>query len=582
MDKMSIGKLLQKRYYIVILLIAIIFSLIVPSHITVASEAAVSSADIETGVSADISDWLQEYEYREPFTTEIEPNKYEINYGGEIVQVGKGTTVFSPDVTLYRWDKECYLTIGKPVINNTVISQKTPNATLATNAIGWDSNGLGFKFYPKTQTEQNEYGSFEYEITLADSKAGTGELLREITFPINSSSLEFYYQPELTQKEIDDGAYRPDNVVGSYAVYHSSKKNYVIGQVNYGTGKAFHIYRPMLIDSKGGTVYADLIITENSLTIDFSKISEWLEKANYPVTIDPEFGYTGAGGSSDTYYSNYCVGIWAETPADAATGTDWKMYQSVKMHEKGATGNCKGYIGGWDEGYYLVDNGVGGVSTQITSTKGWAHSDYSTAPSVENTSWYAIAVVVGNASSGCFDLYYDTTGDGWYENISGGYANPGVLYDPNDRDRSHSVYASYTSGGGEPEASNAPSSKAFGIINVGGNSNTAINYFTVSNIGTGSVDVEIQGTDFTGGDDTWTLSDNATVGVNIFGFKVGLDDGDDLFDIIVKKSSSTAFIDNLLVSGNQSWGLQILMPSSVTNYDNQSMTSTITLIVSAH
>jgi len=34
---------------------------------------------------------------------------------------------------------------------------------------------------------------------------------------------------------------------------------------------------------------------------------------------------------------------------------------------------------------------------------------------------------------------------------------------------------------------------------------------------------------------TWILSDTATVGSDIIGFKAGLDDGDDDFDVIVKK-----------------------------------------------
>jgi len=558
----------NKRFIIMslvqcVLLIALVLGLILPNHLVVAGEGTISFVTTEYGVAADISDWLQEYEYREPFTTEIEPNKYEINYGGEIVQVGKGTRIFSPDVTLYRWDKECYLTIGEPVINDTVISQKNPGTTLTVNDIGWNSNGLGFKFYPKTQTEQNEYGSFEYEITLVDSKAGTGELLREISFPIHSSGLEFYYQPELTQKEIDDGAYRPENVIGSYAVYHSSKKNHVIGQVNYGAGKAFHIYRPMLIDSKGSKVYADLIITEDSLTIDCSKIGEWLEKANYPVTIDPEFGYTGAGGSSDTWPTNYWVGLLATSPADAATGTSWKIYQSAKMHDGGsATGNCKGviYLG---SSKARVTNGVGGVSNQITATKAWVHSDYSSSPTVLNSTSHYIGVVFGNASSGQFDGYYDTTGAGWYDGIPGGYAAPGTPLDPSSRDRNHSVYATYTSSF-TANIANTPSTKAFGVV---ADNTTYYAYgsapsnpvtdgqctFTITNNGD-TAKINIKGANATGGTG-WTLVATApsTNQYRITCYASGTNPASG----IVLTTSDQQFIASLAASGTKKWDLKL-------------------------
>jgi len=64
--------------------------------------------------------------------------------------------------------------------------------------------------------------------------------------------------------------------------------------------------------------------------------------------------------------------------------------------------------------------------------------------------------------------------------------------------------------------------------------------------------------------------------------KAGLDDGDDLFDIIVGEAAAIELKNNLAASATQGWGLQILMPTATTGYDKQSMTATITLIISAH
>lgn len=101
-----------------------------------------------------------------------------------------------------------------------------------------------------------EGGSLELKWTLKSST------LNSFSFPIATENLKFYYQPPLTQEEIDEGAFQPDNVTGSYAVYHESKMNN-----EYKAGKAFHIYRPKAIDNLGNEVWCDLNITDDVLTV---------------------------------------------------------------------------------------------------------------------------------------------------------------------------------------------------------------------------------------------------------------------------------------------------------------------------
>jgi len=143
-----------------------------------------------------------------------------------------------------------------------------------------------------------------------------------------------------------------------------------------------------------------------------------------------------------------------------------------------------------------------------------------------------------------------------------------------------SLYGTGTeSGGCTPDIENTPSSNDFGVLTVTTASATAINRFTITNNSEGAVSITIQGTDMTGGDDTWTLSDTATPGNNIYGLEVGLDDDDDLFDVIVKKSAPyNTLVSGLADSGTQAWGLKLYMPSSVTDYEGQQMTATITLV----
>lgn len=133
-----------------------------------------------------------------------------------------------------------------------------------------------------------------------------------------------------------------------------------------------------------------------------------------------------------------------------------------------------------------------------------------------------------------------------------------------------------------PAITNAPDVIPYGILETNTTSNTTINYFTITNTGTVPVDVTVQGQDLAGGDDTWDLTDDASIGENIYGLEAGLDDADDLFDIVVKESVANTLVTNLAISGTQAWGLKLYMPSSVTGYDGQQMTGNVTLVGSAH
>jgi hypothetical protein len=110
-----------------------------------------------------------------------------------------------------------------------------------------------------------------------------------------AEQFDFFYQPPLTDEEIAEGAERPENVVGSYAVYHKTKANHRVGDTNYATGKAFHIYRPKAIDANGAEVWAELSYENGLLLVTVP--ADFLEKAAYPVVVDPTFGHTVLGAS---------------------------------------------------------------------------------------------------------------------------------------------------------------------------------------------------------------------------------------------------------------------------------------------
>lgn len=135
----------------------------------------------------------------------------------------------------------------------------------------------------------------------------------------HTSSLEFYYQGELTAEEVAEGCERPDEVVGSYAVYCNKKNN------KYKTGKLCHIYAPVFIDANGDKKKGVLLIEKGkALTISIDKT--WLDNAVYPVTLDPTIGYTTLGATAGTA-TDY---IFARPGTSSGAGTGGTIYVGTK------------------------------------------------------------------------------------------------------------------------------------------------------------------------------------------------------------------------------------------------------------
>lgn len=121
-------------------------------------------------------------------------------------------------------------------------------------------------------------------------------------YTISTKGLDFHYQSPLTEKEKEQGCVRPDNVVGSYAVYRKDKKRHNFKkhgiEINYGTGKFGHIFRPKAIDTDDNEIWCDLYIDQEKQILTITVPQSFLDTARYPVRIDPEFGTHSHGASS--------------------------------------------------------------------------------------------------------------------------------------------------------------------------------------------------------------------------------------------------------------------------------------------
>lgn len=232
------------------------------------------------------------------------------------IEVGdsKDTSEFFPQVKIMRWDNEVNASFRLKEIDYSQGQVQTEE-----EKIKWINGKKEVHFYDKP--ELSEDGGYEFEVILKEKPASN-----KLEFTIETKGLDFYYQPPLTQQEIDEGAERPENVVGSYAVYHKTKGglNDSAG-MEYKVGKAFHIYRPHVVDSLGNETWADLNINEQSGILTITIDQTWLDNAVYPVVVDPTFGYTSVGGSSNSSITNRYRGV-PGTPAEAGDVTKITVY----------------------------------------------------------------------------------------------------------------------------------------------------------------------------------------------------------------------------------------------------------------
>jgi len=212
---------------------------------------------------------------------------------------------FKPQVKLMRWDNE---------VNFSIRAEEKRGASIIEDrgVLKYISEDYEVHQYEK---EVGQDGGFEFEWVL-NSKPKSN-ILRAT---IQSKELDFFYQPSLTQEEIERGSRRPENVVGSYAVYHKTKRGNIENGKEYKVGKAFHIYRPKAIDSEGKERWCNLNIDGGLLTVTVPE--DFLNTAVYPVVVDPTFGYTSQGASlGEIYNSNWGTSAKASIATLSVDGT---------------------------------------------------------------------------------------------------------------------------------------------------------------------------------------------------------------------------------------------------------------------
>lgn len=336
---------------------------------------------------------------------------------------------FYPQVKLCRWSNEVNFSLR--------LAGDIVDAAVETKGdkVAWSRGNVEIEFYDFAEGE----GGYKLVWFLKNKPA-----TNRVEFTIQSKGLDFFYQPPLTPEELaavdfqGNNAHhtRPENVVGSYAVYYSAAINTADGK-DYKTGKAFHIYRPHLIDAEGREAWGDLHIENGIYSVEIPE--KFFETAVYPIKSNDTFGYTSAGASN-------AIMPWvASTKATPSAGT----VSSISFYTtrtSGGTTNFKGLV--FDaSSKAIISNGITGTPGTITSVESpsWRTATYGTAPSVTATPLYAGVIIDGNSR-----YYYDTgfsSGDGYTQN-SNNYGSPSNPTGGTDQTYKVSVYATYTPSSG--------------------------------------------------------------------------------------------------------------------------------------
>lgn len=256
-----------------------------------------------------------------------------------------------------------------------------------------------------------------------------------------SDTIEFWRQDELTEDQVKRGYSRPDEVIGSYAVYSGQSGHFVDEDgntiINFATGKLCHIYRPLCSDANGVTAWADLLIEKNKLSITIPQ--DYLDAAAYPVTLDPTFGYATHGASTFTIDDTYCLANtlaaqeYTATSGDTITG--FTIYASGSGNVGVSAYSCSGNA---------PSSRLAAEASITVSTSAAEYSVGSLSQSLTGGTKYCVAM--NNKSKNATGIRYDTPGGNAsaYQVATSLPASWGTAsYDTSV----YSLWATYTAGG---------------------------------------------------------------------------------------------------------------------------------------
>jgi len=325
------------------------------------------------------------------------------------VEVGdvQDALIFHPQVNLKRWDDEVYSSLELIHTNIPGKVSYFDDGEKITWVKKQGQNEWKAVFYDKPSASAD--GGFEFEVHLPAIPPQN-----YIQFSVNNKNLTWHYQPALTQEQIDAGFTMPENSIGSYAVYHATKRDHVLGQKNYGTGKAFHVYRPYVVDANGNETWGELDFDKVNGILTISVDQTWLNNAVYPVIVDPTFGFTTVGPIGATCKNLFITG-GGTTDATGGSVSKLTAYVSTETNAK----NFNGAI--YNSSLSRLTNGITDEASKATGAAAWLDLPFATQPSVSASTFYYIGVHCAN-TGGLGQVFVDNHDDYGYGETTSTYS----------------------------------------------------------------------------------------------------------------------------------------------------------------
>ena len=349
----------------------------------------------------------------------------------EITIGDKDSDEFTPNIELKRWNEISFKIKPKGLDN---VAKKDKKVKFDKDKIKFDMPDMSYEMY-----DYEDGYKYVWYLNKEPKK-------NIIEFDFETAGIDFFYQPALdiemagqdcwtdacTETDCCD-SHRPENVVGSYAVYHQTKGGTVdkFGKA-YATGKAFHIYRPHLYDADGNEAWGILNIDAEQGIYTVEIPQEFLDNAIYPIKSNDTFGYESVGGSSYGTLANK-IRSTAGIPADSGDVTSITVY--LASWAIGEEIKAALYQGLSSFEFATEERTTGGVT-------GWHTFNFSPAQSI-TAQIYQIAMFFDDDVI----IYYDTGGAA----NSSGYTNavyPTWASSLNGYTSPYSIYATYTPSGG--------------------------------------------------------------------------------------------------------------------------------------
>lgn len=348
---------------------------------------------------------------------------------------------FKPQHKVMRWHNECNVSIRLKDDGS-----ETETVETRDDKIVWKKGKREAHFYDFTNEEHPE-GAQEFEIVLLEKPA-----TNVVEFTLQDKDVEYFYQPALTPEEIAEGASRPENVVGSYAVYAKTPKTNWNGGKEYKTGKVGHIFRPRIEDAKGNWTWGELHIENGILSVTIPQ--EFLDTAVYPVkhAAGLTFGYTTLGSSFFNTPSGQKQNILASIVGTytASTGDTITKYSVGGKLDSAGSRSIESTAYTYSGGVPTDRLAVASTITFTSTTNQFFHSG-DVSQTLTNGVTYCIGEGINTTGSVGINISYDSGSPPGRLGTSD--ANHTELTDPfgpvnTDSGRHYSIYATYTASGG--------------------------------------------------------------------------------------------------------------------------------------